>query len=169
MECIRVKHEFALLATALTLGVFAFLPAPREAHAQDNHTLVVRVVRENGAATLTVNSEKFFIKGAGGDGSKTLLKELGGNSFRTWGVDDSTGKLLDEAQRLGLKVTLGIWLGHKEHGFDYSNADQVAEQIEAVRNAVQKYRNHPALLMWALGNEMEGDGNSAAIWSRGVG
>ncbi len=124
----------------------------------------VQIEHNAGGFQLIRNGAFFFIKGAGGDGSKTLLKDMGGNSFRTWGVDNA-GPLLDEAQKLGLTVTLGIWLGHREHGFDYNNAEQVAKQIEEVRAAVTRYRSHPALLMWALGNEMEGDGNGAAIWS----
>ena len=82
-------------------------------------------------------------------------------------MDDDFGKTLDTAQKLGLTVTAGIWLGHLEHGFNYNNADQVAEQYEKAKQAVLKYRNHPALLMWAVGNEMEGyeKGDNAAIWS----
>lgn len=125
---------------------------------------IVKIVEHNGAYQLERNGAAYFIKGAGGDASKSLLHELGGNSFRTWGADNA-GPLLDEAQKLGMTVTLGIWLGHKEHGFDYSNADQVAEQYEQARKTILKYKDHPALLMWALGNEMEGDGSNAAVWS----
>ena len=114
---------------------------------------------------MTHAGKPYYIKGAGGDGSKKLLAECGGNSFRTWGVDRNTGKILDEAQRLGLTVTLGIWLGHERHGFDYSNINQVTRQMDAVRASVKRYKDHPGLLMWALGNEMEGDGNNAAIWT----
>jgi hypothetical protein len=107
----------------------------------------------------------FFIKGAGGDGSKTLLKQMGANSFRTWGADNLEAQL-DEAHRLGLAVTVGIWLGHERHGFNYNNADQVAEQKEKARQAILRYKDHPAVLMWGIGNEMEGfgDGGNAAIW-----
>ena len=34
-------------------------------------------------------ASRTFVKGAGGDGSKPLLREYGGNSFRTWGADGS--------------------------------------------------------------------------------
>ena len=126
----------------------------------------VKIVSEKGAFHLLRDGRPYFIKGAGGDGSKTLLRDIGGNSFRTWGADD-LGKQLDEAQKLGLTVTIGIWLGHIEHGFNYNNADQVAEQYEKAKQAILKYRNHPALLMWGIGNEMEGyeKGDNAAIWS----
>ncbi len=150
------KVTIPLFALALILAS-AFCVSAQSAPA-------VKIVEQNGTFRLERNGAAYFIKGAGGDGPKTLLHELGGNSFRTWGADNA-GPLLDEAQKLGMTVTIGIWLGHKEHGFDYSNADQVAEQYEQARKTILKYKDHPALLMWALGNEMEGDGNNAAVWS----
>ncbi len=82
-------------------------------------------------------------------------------------MDETTGDLLDAAHAHGITVTLGIWLGHERHGFDYTDLDQVAEQFKAVRDAVERYRDHPALLMWGIGNEMEGYelGDNAAVWS----
>ena len=108
----------------------------------------------------------YRIRGAGGERSLAALKAAGGNSTRTWGADN-IDKILDEAHRLGMTVTVGIWLGHERHGFDYTNADQVAEQYETAKQAILRYRNHPALLMWGVGNEMEGfkEGDNAAIWS----
>ncbi len=109
--------------------------------------------------------QPFFIKGAGGDASLELLAAAGGNSVRTWGADGAD-KILDEAHALGLTVTLGIWLGHERHGFDYSDEAQVREQFENARETVLRYRDHPALLLWGVGNEMEGfeDGDNPLIW-----
>ena len=109
--------------------------------------------------------EPYFIKGAGGSGSLELLAAAGGNSVRTWSTDGA-GEILDEAHALGLTVTVGIWLGHERHGFDYDDEDQVREQLERAREAVLRYKDHPALLLWGIGNEMEGfeDGNNPAIW-----
>jgi len=115
--------------------------------------------------------EPYFIRGAGGSQSLNLFAAAGGNSTRTWGAEtpdgeDSVGELLDEAHALGLTVTLGIWLGHERHGFDYDDEAQVAGQLERVRRIVLRHRNHPALLLWGIGNEMEGfdAGDDPAIW-----
>ncbi|MCA9164388.1 MAG: hypothetical protein KDA62_15470 [Planctomycetales bacterium] len=115
---------------------------------------------------LTRGGQPFSIRGVGGDGSLDLLSKSGGNSVRTWDVDDKTERLLDEAHRLGITVTLGIWLGHERHGFRYTSFDDVTAQTEKVRAAVERFKNHPAVLMWALGNEMEGydGGDNPAIW-----
>ena len=48
------------------------------------------------------------LKGVGGDRNLDLLVELGGNTIRTWGVDEDTKKLLDRAEELGVMVTLRI-------------------------------------------------------------
>jgi len=111
--------------------------------------------------------EPYDIKGAGGDASKELLAAAGANAFRTWGVGPELGEQLDQAQELGLTVVVGHWLGHPRHGFDYNDLDMVAEQFERVREDVLAYRDHPALLLWAVGNEMEGfaEGDDAAVWS----
>ena len=108
--------------------------------------------------------DPYFIRGAGGDGPLDELAAAGANSVRTWGGD--VGTLLDDAHALGMTVTVGIWLGHERHGFDYGDAAQVAEQRERARAMVLKYKDHPALLIWGVGNEMEGfdDGGNPAIW-----
>ena len=109
--------------------------------------------------------EPYLIRGAGGDASLEELAAAGANSVRTWSIDGAE-KILDEAHALGMTVTLGIWLGHERHGFDYADAAQVEEQFERVREAVLRYKDHPALLLWGIGNEMEGfeSGDNPAIW-----
>ena len=110
----------------------------------------------------------YEIKGVGGDRNLDLLVELGGNTIRTWGVDENTKKLLDRAEELGLMVTLGLWVEHKRHGFDYTNEKDIYKQRERIFDSVVKFKDHPALLLWGLGNEMEGvigEGSDQDVWS----
>ena len=138
------------------------LGANRDSRRRRRRSILSRRV---GKASCSVNGNPFFIRGAGGGGPKSLLAQCGGNSFRTWGIGPGTQKELDEAQRLGLKVTLGVWPGHKEQGFRYDDPASVEKQREDVRRAVLRYRKHPALLMWGLGNEMENNDNSTPeLW-----
>ena len=120
---------------------------------------------ENGYQLLR-DGEPYFIRGAGGTHSLQQLADAGANSLRTWGAED-LDTLLDEAHSLGLSVTVGIWLGHERHGFDYNDPAQVAEQLETARQVVLRYKDHPAVLLWGIGNEMEGyeSGDDPLIWA----
>lgn len=127
---------------------------------------IVKVVATPNGWQLTRNGQPYVIKGVGGDKRLDQLAAAGGNSIRTWSAD-KLEPILDEAHKHGLTVTVGLWLGHERHGFDYNNADQVAAQAAAVEKAITRFKDHPAVLMWGLGNEMEGyaAGDNAAIWS----
>jgi hypothetical protein len=149
------------------LLALCFVLPPHDANSAEKETpSVVQLVKTSAGYQLLRDGKPYFIKGAGGDGSLAELAEAGGNSLRTWGADKA-GPILDEAQKRGISVTVGIWLGHERQGFDYNNADQVAAQFEETRRVILRYKNHPELLMWGLGNEMEGfgKGDNAAIWS----
>lgn len=114
----------------------------------------------------------FEIRGVGGEERLDLLASCGGTTFRTWGIESCDRKvdglpLLDAAEKLGLAATVGIWLEHERHGFDYEDPAQVARQRAKVEEAVTRHRHHPAVLFWGLGNEMEGpvsNGANPVIW-----
>ena len=59
---------------------------------------------------------------------------------------------------------MGIWLGQERQGFNYGDAGSVRREVEKARGFFRRYRRHPALLMWGLGNEMEGSGDNPVIW-----
>ncbi len=107
----------------------------------------VRLQRTKQGWQLLRGGKPYFIRGAGGEASLEELAAAGANSVRTWGADGLDARL-DEAHALGLSVTVGIWLGHERHGFDYGDPEQVAAQLERARRAVLRYKDHPALLMW---------------------
>ncbi|MDF3130538.1 glycoside hydrolase family 2 TIM barrel-domain containing protein [Kiritimatiellaeota bacterium B1221] len=116
---------------------------------------------------LLKNGKPYVIKGGGGTHYFDVMAANGGNTVRTWGVGKDTRDLLDRAHANGISVTVGLWLGHERHHFNYSDPDQLAGQRAAVEAAVKQFRNHPALLSWGLGNEMEGiqsRGDSPVIW-----
>jgi hypothetical protein len=124
---------------------------------------VVRVQKDENGFRLLRDGKPYVIKGGGGRVYLEALKEAGGNSLRTWGENDLK-PLLDRAQELGLTVTVGIWLGQERQGFNYGDANSVRREIEKSRGFFRRYRSHPALLMWGLGNEMEGTGENPLIW-----
>jgi len=156
-----IKHCLLFILAGI---IAASMTTPMLADASQTPS-VVKIARKGSGFQLMRNGLPYLVKGAGGDGSKPDLKAAGANSWRTWGSDNLDDQLA-QAQTLGMTVTIGIWLGHKEHGFDYENAAAVAAQKEMARRAILHYRNSPALLIWALGNEMEtGQEDNAAMWN----
>jgi len=166
MKHIRTRTK---RAPWLVCGMAAAVLAPSAGmlHQSPAQADAVKVVKTGSGFQLQRDGQPYFIKGAGGDASKAELKADGGNSWRTWGVGSNTQGQLDQAQNLGMSVTVGIWLGHTDNGFHWNNANAVAAQKENARKAILQYRNSPALLAWALGNEMETGGNedNAAMWN----
>lgn len=135
--------------------------------AQEQQAIRVELKQSGDNWQLFRGGKPYFIKGAGGDGPLNMLADCGGNSTRTWGIGPDTMQRLDEAHANGISVTLGLWLEHETRGFDYQDFDQINHQIEKTLAAVRKYKNHPAVLVWGVGNEMEGyqSGDNPAIWT----
>jgi len=122
-------------------------------------------VRVDAAAGMTRGGMPYFVKGAGGSGNLEQLASRGANSLRTW---DTKGlaDILDQAESLGLTVSAGIWLEHESSWFSYGNPEDCDKQAERVRKEILKHRDHPALLAWGIGNEVEGDGTNTAFWKQ---
>ncbi len=150
----RPTAALLFLATAVAPSVGADGPS---------RAIPVKVEKTDQGYRMLRGGEPFFIKGAGGRSYLDVLKSSGGNSIRTWGENDLE-PLLDRCQELGLTVTVGIWLGQPRQGFRYDNEAAVRGEIEKSRGFFRRYRNHPAVLMWGIGNEMEGSGDDPKIW-----
>jgi hypothetical protein len=113
------------------------------------------LVKTNAGWELRRGGKPFIIKGVGGDFDKQRLVAIGGNAYRTWGTPSRAD--LDEAQKLGLAVCVGIWLNR--------GPDAIRGAIGEVRRVVNEYKDHPAVLCWGIGNEMEqGNENNPALW-----
>ena len=110
------------------------------------------------------NGEPYYINGVGGTDHLDLAAACGANSFRTWSPDDA-GELLDEAQRLGMTVMLGLWVQHERHGFDYDNEAKVKAQLDYFTEVVKTYKDHPALLLWGVGNEVDLFYSNTKVWN----
>jgi len=104
--------------------------------------------------SLYKNGKPFFIKGACGDQYYDKIKYMGGNSVRVWDTKNAQ-KTLDQAHKQGLTVMLGIFIQREKEGFDFYDPEAVNELKKNVRKDVLRYRNHPALLMWCIGNELD--------------
>jgi hypothetical protein len=116
----------------------------------------VEVVRDGDRWTLLRGGQPYVIEGAGTNGGNIAeLAARGGNSFRNWRDFDAPDGLpiLDEALRHGLSVAMCLPIGRERHGFDYDDPEAVRRQFEFARQEVLRYKDHPALLLWIIGNE----------------
>ena len=136
--------------------------------APENTAIPVEVVEVAGGFQLHRGGQPYQIKGAGIETAQlSVFAAHGGNSFRTWSTGNeqrSGSQILDEASRLGLTVALCLGLGRERQGFDYDDKEAVARQLAAVRNEVLKYKDHPALLFWIIGNELNHSFSNPAVF-----
>jgi len=141
------KRFFQIFA-AICIGLWPALSA----QAAESGPAQVKIVQTSRGFALTVDGKPFFINGAGGTRYMDKLVTAGGNSVRTWG---SSQRDLDEAQKHGLMVCMGLPARAIRHGADYSDQAFVTAQRRRILAEVEKLKDHPALLMWGIGNEVE--------------
>lgn len=158
-----------VLILAVMLACFGCQDRGRTAAPDGNASgaVPVEVALVDGRYRLLRGGEVYRIRGAGAgvEGLEALVAH-GGNSFRTWRTEPDTSsgqQLLDRAAALGLTVALCIEIGRERLGFDYSDAQAVARQLEYARGEVLKYKDHPALLAWIIGNEVDHDYTNPAF------
>ncbi len=105
-------------------------------------------------------------QGAAFEGDRAALAKLaraGASVIRVYREPDAW--VLDEAARLGLKVVMGLWMAHPRHGFRLDDAAAVRAQEDALLAFVARHRDHPALLAWGVGNEVEtGVADPLPVW-----
>ena len=113
----------------------------------------VEIKAVNGKYQFYINEKVFSLKGVGGGGNLALLHQSGGNSIRTWGTDRGK-QLLDTARKYNLMVAMGLGMGQQLHNFDYNDTAAVAKQFRQIKKSVESLKNHPNLLCWVAGNEL---------------
>ncbi|MFJ6861525.1 discoidin domain-containing protein [Streptomyces werraensis] len=129
-------------------------------------TGAVEVTGSHGNWQLTVGGQPYTVKGltwgpAIADAPTYLpdVKSMGVNTIRTWGTDGGTKPLLDSAAANGLKVVNGFWLqpggGPGSGGCVNYVTDTTYKNtmLTEFTKWVEAYKNHPATLMWNVGNE----------------
>jgi len=149
--------KFKWSATGLLLGFLGLTTLNAQ-------PIPVALTQKNGEWTLERAGIPYEIRGAGGHVHLEHIVATGGNSLRTWGIERAQ-QILDSAHRLGLSVMLGFWMGHERHGFDYDDTLAVREQFNHFAAAVERFKNHPALLLWGIGNEVDLFYTNIRVWN----
>jgi len=147
---------YSILAFFLLLafwGFFTLRNRNNKKPADETRTVYIKKTEEG--YQFFRNGEPFFIQGAGGDSYFKELAEIGGNTVRLYDTLNLQNKL-DEAQKYNLAVIVDLPLYRFETAYNpYLIKEDVTLLKESIKSIVKKHKNHPALLMWNLGNEIQ--------------
>ncbi len=113
--------------------------------------LHVEILGNKGAFELRVNHQPFFIKGVVAGSRFKFAAQCGANSIRTYGGR----KGLDSALVNGMTALYGLSIPGERDGMDWNDKKRVARLKKETLEQVKKLKDHPALLIWALGNELD--------------
>ncbi len=154
-----------LLLIPLVLLMTACSPQPQSVEPP----VKVEIRKTADGHVLLRDDEPYVVKGAGmGRDDIARFAGHGGNSIRTWSTANDyqdTKELLDTAREHGVTVALGLSMTPERHGFDYDDADAVAAQLDETRAEVLRYKDHPALLFWLVGNELNHGYTNPRVWN----
>ena len=125
-------------------------------------------IRDN---KLYVNGNLFFVKGAAcnglnvdSDGENPFWNEAvaaGANSVRIYSPGDLPSDInaakacLDRLVEAGVYVCFGLEVKRECDGFDYTSEPKREVQTERLKAEVDKFKGHPAILFWCIGNEVD--------------
>ena len=130
--------------------------------------ITVEVGKTERGYQLLRGGEPYTVRGAG-----MVVDDIerfaaaGGNSIRNWNTmqdRQDTRAFLDKAHAHGVTIAMGLAMRPERHGFDYDDPDAVAAQLELMRGEVLKYRDHPAVLTWIIGNELNHDYENPRVY-----
>ncbi|MGB5621164.1 MAG: glycoside hydrolase family 2 TIM barrel-domain containing protein [Gammaproteobacteria bacterium] len=166
-----INPVYGRLVTTLTsaLAACVLTACSAEVEVEQTTTAVkVEIVQTANGYQLMRGGEPYVIKGAGLEfGDITSLAAHGGNAIRTWTTAndvETAQEVLDKAHAHGVTVAVCLPMGSEHWGFDYDDPEAVAAQLESFRSEVLKYRDHPALLAWIIGNELNYDYTNPKVY-----
>jgi hypothetical protein len=110
-----------------------------------------RIVEREGKWQLLRGDAPFYVEGAVGWQSYDVLRRCGANSVRT-GASQAG---LDRAHRSGLAAMANLPVRGERNEMDWDDDLMVTEQKQKVLRIVRELKDHPALMFWAVGNELD--------------
>lgn len=144
-------YFFRLIFSCLILSFFSL--SCNESQPVSATKKAVYIKNQNGKYLLYRNGKPFFIKGASGFTNLKELREAGGNTIRVWDTLN-LGSILDSAQANHLAVIAGLPMPSSESMDEFYNTSKANVYSRKIVDIVERFKNHPALLSWCLGNEL---------------
>jgi len=137
--------------SSILLVLIALLPFYSSKSVSLNEKRKVFISYKGGKFTLYRNGQPFFVKGGSGYTHLATLYESGGNTIRVWDTINLR-QILDDAEANHLAVIVGL-----PFQYDTSSsleAQSLMGQCKDLIRVVSRYKGHPALLAWCVGNEL---------------
>ncbi|HWZ87484.1 MAG TPA: glycoside hydrolase family 2 TIM barrel-domain containing protein [Polyangiaceae bacterium] len=122
----------------------------------------VAIVKSGAMFTLTRDGAPYYIKGIAGSANLALAQQAGVNSTRSYSSGNAA-RLLDSAKSHCMTVMLGVDLS--QNPADYANSTWTSGKVTEVTNLLATVKSHPALLVWALGNEINLGADTQTAWA----
>ncbi|MEM9986355.1 MAG: glycoside hydrolase family 2 TIM barrel-domain containing protein, partial [Bacteroidota bacterium] len=82
------------------------------------------------------------------------IKSMGANTIRRYSPSIYDQNILNVAEEQALKVLYGFWFDPQVDY--YANLTQIEDYKEEVIDKVRRFKHHPAVLAWCIGNETWG-------------
>ena len=137
--------------TLVVLSLAVGLMLPNISPAKGRQAAKFEITQRDDRWQLLRDGQPFYVKGAVGWHSYELLAECGGNAVRT----GASRRSLDRAHRSGLTALANLPVRGQRNGMDWGDDEAAAAQMDRVLRTVRELKDHPAVMFWAVGNELD--------------
>ncbi len=141
-----MMRPFSLVRNLLAGSLYFFVQAGLFAQ-----PVPVELSAHGGRWDLFRNGSPFQIKGVVGHTRLQLAGDYGANSVRAGWQKDK----LDEINSHGLTALVNLPVKAERDGMDYDDTVALRKQQERIAAIVNDLKDHPAVLMYAIGNELD--------------
>lgn len=146
----RLFFIFFSVAIVLIFIVFSLKPTKTTT---ENSNAKVKIIYDQNRYKLLKDNKEIYLKGVAGTSNLLLAKKIGANAIRTYNTHNLK-QILDSAQLLNMHVVVGLWVDpYNEHN-TFINSNDNDKITRSVLRDVERFKNHPAVLFWAIGNEI---------------